>query len=32
MSNLKSGDRSVKGMAGGVGPSVVSCVLSNVSK
>ena len=32
MSNLKSGDGSVKGTAGGVGLPVVSCVLSNASK
>ena len=32
MFNLESGDGSIKGTAGGVGPPVVSCVLSNGSK
>ena len=32
MSNSESGDGSVKGTAGEVGPPVVSCVLSNASK
>ena len=32
VSNSESGDGSVQGPAGGAGPPVVSCVLSNVSK
>ena len=32
MSNSESGDSSVKGTAGVVGPPVVLCVLSDVSK
>ena len=32
VSNLESGDDSVQGPAVGVGPPVVSCVLSDVTK
>ena len=32
MSNSESGDGSVKGTAGEVGPTVLLCILSDVSK